>query len=249
MGANEKLAGTSDVWVVLPTYNERDNLPVAVAAIHAAVAPARILIVDDGSPDGTGIVADDLAASDHRVEVMHRTEKSGLGSAYRAGFAHVLRNDEGAVIVQMDCDLSHDPSDLPRLLAAIEAGSDLVIGSRYAPGGSIPEWSLMRRLISRGGSAFARIVLGLRIRDLTGGYKAWRAPVLGQAMSHGRYANGYGFQIEMTWRAVRAGAVVAEVPIVFRDRVAGESKMSGAIVLEAMLMVLRLRLDALLGRA
>ena len=238
----------SAAWIVLPTYNERENLPVVVAAIHRALPEAKILVVDDGSPDGTGRLADELASADPLLEVMHRTEKNGLGAAYRAGFAHVLGDAKRPIVVQMDCDLSHDPNDLPRLIHALTVGADLAIGSRYVPGGSIPDWDIRRRLISRGGSLFARTVLGLRVRDLTGGFKAWRAPVLKRAMAGARYAQGYGFQVEMTWRAIRSGATVTELPIVFRDRVAGESKMSGAIVIEAMLMVLRLRLDAWRGR-
>jgi dolichol-phosphate mannosyltransferase len=232
-------------WVVLPTYNERENLPVVLERLRRAAPAARVLVVDDGSPDGTGQLADELSKADSRIEVLHRTAKEGLGAAYRAGFAVVLDRPDTRAVVQMDCDLSHSPDDVPRLLAALAAGSDLAIGSRYVRGGGTPGWSPGRRVISRGGSLFARTVLGVRIRDLTGGFKAWRPATLSEAMAQARYARGYGFQVEMTWRAHCAGARIAELPITFSERLAGESKMSGAIVLEAMLMVLRLRLESL----
>lgn len=236
-------------WIVLPTYNELENLPVMVAAIRESAPGASILVVDDGSPDGTGDLADQLAAADARMEVVHRAAKQGLGAAYRAGFAAVVDRSGCRAVVQMDCDLSHDPADVPRLLAALNAGADLAIGSRYVRGGCTPGWGLGRRIISRGGSLFARTVLLLPLRDLTGGFKAWRPHTLREAMGSSKYAQGYGFQVEMTWRARRAGATIVELPIVFRERVAGESKMSGGIVIEAMLMVLRLRLEALRRRS
>ncbi len=231
------------IWIVLPTYNERENLPRALEAIRGAVPDALVLVVDDGSPDGTGVLADEMAATDAQLEVLHRTTKDGLGSAYRAAFRALLDRGSCRAIVQMDCDLSHDPADVPRLLAALEDGVDLAIGSRYVRGGATPGWSLSRRLISRAGSLFARTVLQLPVRDLTGGFKAWRPTTLARAMADSKYAHGYGFQVEMTWRARRGGARIAEIPIIFRDRVAGESKMGRDIVLEAFVMVLRLRLE------
>lgn len=229
-------------WVVLPTYNERDNIEAMVAAINANLPLAHVLIVDDNSPDGTGQLADALAEHDDRVSVLHRPAKAGLGEAYRAGFREVLEHHGIAAVIQMDCDFSHDPADLPRLLAALSAGADLAIGSRYVRGGSTPGWDLRRRIISRCGSLFARSVLLLPYRDLTGGFKAWRPDLLRQLVASTAYAQGYGFQIEMTWLAHRGGARVAELPIAFRDRQLGQSKMSGAIMREALLMVLRLRL-------
>jgi len=232
-------------WVVLPTYNERDNIASMVSAINASLPSANILIVDDNSPDGTGQLADALAESEPRVSVLHRPGKAGLGEAYRAGFAEVLEQPGLGAIIQMDCDFSHDPADLPRLLDALSAGADLAIGSRYVRGGSTPGWDLRRRIISRSGSLFARSVLLLPYRDLTGGFKAWRPDLLRQLMASTAYAQGYGFQIEMTWLAHRGGARVTELPIAFRDRELGESKMSGAIMREALLMVLGLRLRAM----
>ncbi len=231
----------SSIWVVLPTYNERENLPSMVPAIRASLPEAHVLVVDDGSPDGTGALADKMARDDPQIHVLHRARKEGLGAAYRAGICQVLAHPDATVVVQMDCDFSHDPADLPRLTARIDAGADLVLGSRYVSGGSTPDWPVRRRVISRLGSLFARTVLSLPYRDLTGGYKAWRREVLGTLDLQSRQANGYGFQIEMTWRAQQAGATIREIPIVFRDRVRGVSKMSGGIIVEALLMVLRLR--------
>ena len=237
------LPGTPDsgVWVVLPTYNERENLPLIVPAIRASLPEAHLLVVDDGSPDGTGDLADRMASDDPHVQVLHRAGKEGLGAAYRAGFFQVLAHPDASVVVQMDCDFSHDPADLPRLMAAIDAGADVVLGSRYVRGGSTPDWPFRRRAISRLGSLFARTVLGLPYRDLTGGFKVWRREVLGTLDLERLHANGYGFQIEMTWRAHLEGAAISEIPIVFRDRILGSSKMSGAIIVEALLMVIRLR--------
>lgn len=228
-------------WVILPTYNERENLPAMVPAIRSLLPDAHVLVVDDGSPDGTGDLADEMGLDDAHVHVLHRAGKEGLGAAYRAGFREVLGHPDATVVVQMDCDFSHDPADLPRLIAEIDAGADLVIGSRYVRGGSTPDWGLRRRVVSRFGSLFARTVLSLPYRDLTGGYKAWRREVLGTLDLESLYASGYGFQIEMTWHARQAGAAIREIPVVFRDRVLGTSKMSGAIIVEALLMVLRLR--------
>lgn len=235
------------VHVVLPTYNEIANLQRMTERILGVLPHARILVVDDNSPDGTGELAETLASNEPRIEVMHRKGKEGLGAAYRAAFHELLRRPECDVVIQMDCDFSHDPSDLARLLSRLEGGADLVLGSRYVRGGSTPGWSFRRRLISRAGSAFARVVLLLPYHDLTGGFKAWRSTLLRTIDLETGYANGYGFQIEMTWSAHRANARIEEVPIIFRDRVAGESKMSGKIVREALMMVLMLRWRAMVG--
>jgi dolichol-phosphate mannosyltransferase len=235
-------------WVVLPTYDEAENLPGIAAAILAALPAATLLVVDDNSPDGTGRLADELAASNPRIRVRHRPGKAGIGRAYLDGFRVAL--DEGAAaLIQMDADWSHDPGVLPMLLAPIVEGrADLVIGSRYVRGGRVLDWGLGRRLISRGGSLFARTVLGLRPHDLTGGFKAWRGPALAGIPFDGVHAGGYVFQIEMTHRASRAGARIAEVPITFQDRRVGRSKMSRRIIVEALLVVLRLRWDELRSR-
>jgi dolichol-phosphate mannosyltransferase len=227
-------------WIVIPTYNEAENVERLGRAVLRAVPRARILIVDDNSPDGTGSIADAMARSDPRVTVLHRPRKEGLGAAYRSGIRTAL--EAGAdPVVQMDCDFSHDPGAVPDLLDALEAGADLALGSRYIPGGRTENWSPARERISRGGSRVARLVLGLPQRDLTGGFKAWRAALL-ERISFGDVAsNGYGFQVEMTWRASRAGARIVEVPIVFRERVAGASKMTWHIVVEAAAMLVRLR--------
>ena len=230
-------------WVVLPTYNEADNIGPIATAILDSLPHAALLVVDDGSPDGTGRLADEMAAVDLRVRVRHRAAKQGLGRAYLDGFGQVL--EAGAEIaVQMDADWSHDPASLPALIAPILDGTaDLVIGSRYVAGGSVVDWGLGRRFVSRGGSIFARVVLGLRPNDLTGGFKAWRCSTLAEIPFEGIHAGGYVFQIEMTYRASRAGARIAEVPITFRDRRVGQSKMSRRIVIEALVVVCQLRLD------
>lgn len=229
------------VWIALPTYNERDNLEPMVRRLLEVMPGAGVLVVDDSSPDGTGEVADALAMLDRRVRVLHRSEKDGLGAAYRAAFSELL--ELGAdMVVQIDCDFSHDPGDVPRLLAALSSDADLAIGSRYVPGGATPGWSWFRRGMSRGGSIFARTVLGLPVRDLTGGFKAWRADLLRGLDLAAVETKGYGFQIETTWRAARLGARIIELPIVFAERRAGKSKMTRRIVLEALGMVLRLRL-------
>lgn len=231
------------VWVVVPTYDEVDNIGPVTSAVLAALPDAMILVVDDGSPDGTGDLADRLADADHRIRVRHRTVKQGLGRAYLDGFTVAL--DGGAeIVVQMDADLSHDAAALPGLVGPIVAGeADLVIGSRYTPGGGVVDWGLGRRLISRGGSLFARLVLGLSAHDLTGGFKAWRAGTLATVPFDGVHAGGYVFQIEMTYRASRSGARIREVPITFRDRRVGQSKMSRRIVVEALVVVVQLRLE------
>ena len=229
-----------DVWLVLPTYDEAENLESLVVAVRPALPPgSRILVVDDASPDGTGEIAERLAAASADVEVLHRKAKLGIGPAYVAGFERAL--DGGArLVAQMDADFSHDPADLPRLLAASET-ADLVIGSRYVEGGSVADWGPLRRTISRGGSAYARGVLGVEVRDLTGGFKVIKREVL-EAIDLGSISSrGYAFQVEVTYRAIQAGFHVVEVPITFRDRRVGESKMTGAIVLEAALGVPRMR--------
>jgi dolichol-phosphate mannosyltransferase len=242
------LAAGRGVWVVLPTYNERDNIERMAAAILAAVPEASLLIVDDSSPDGTGQLADTIAARDDRVSVLHRPAKQGLGVAYRESFRWVLARADARAIVQMDADFSHDPADLPRLLAPLMGNADLVLGTRYMPGGATVGWPWYRRLISRGGTLFARTVLLLPYRDLTGGFKAWRRELLEAIRLRETSGSGYGFQVETTWWAHRRGASIVQIPIVFRERTAGASKMTGGIVREAMLLVLRLRAGAIVQR-
>ncbi len=229
-----------DPWLVLPTYNEAENIEAFVAAALAKLpGSARVLIVDDSSPDGTGALADRLAAAHERVEVLHRPAKEGLGPAYIAGFRHALA--AGAeLVLEMDSDFSHDPAYLPRLLEAAQR-ADLVLGSRYVPGGGVSDWGALRRAISRGGSAYARLVLGVDVQDLTGGFKCFRREVLETIDLDSVQARGYAFQVEMTYRAIRAGFEVVEVPISFRDRRAGSSKMDRAIVAEAIWRVPALR--------
>jgi len=241
-------ASDLSTWVVVPTYNEADNIRPVTAAILAALPYSTILVVDDGSPDGTGAIADALAAADPRIRVRHRAAKQGLGRAYLDGFGVALDGGAG-IVVQMDADLSHDPAALPSLIGPVQADkADLVIGSRYTPGGGVVDWGLGRRLISRMGSIFARVVLGLSPHDLTGGFKAWRASTLAAVPFDGVHAGGYVFQIEMTFRASRSGARLVEVPITFRDRRVGQSKMSRRIVVEALVVVVQLRLEELIGR-
>jgi dolichol-phosphate mannosyltransferase len=229
------------VWVVVPTFNEAETIESLVrAALEQLPAQGGVLIVDDASPDGTGRIADRLAAELDEVEVMHRPAKRGLGPAYLAAFAQLL--DRGAeLVVQMDADFSHDPADLPRLIEAASR-ADLAIGSRYAPGGRILDWGAGRLAISRWGSAYARTVLGLGIRDMTSGFKCWRRRALEGLDLQSVGSEGYAFQVEMTYRACRAGFEVVEVPVTFRDRRVGESKMTGSIVVEAALRVPALRL-------
>jgi dolichol-phosphate mannosyltransferase len=236
----------SGAWLVLPTYNEAENIgPLVRAALPQLASTGmahRILIVDDNSPDGTGTIADGLAAELDAVQVLHRERKEGLGRAYLAGFATALA--AGAThVLEMDSDFSHDPADLPRLLAAADA-ADLVLGSRYVPGGGVTEWGLLRRVLSRGGSTYARLVLGVPVRDLTGGFKCFNRRVLEGVDLDGIRADGYGFQIELTYRAVQAGFTVAEVPIRFRERRVGTSKMTARIALEAVWKVPALRFRA-----
>jgi dolichol-phosphate mannosyltransferase len=232
------MAGTP--WVVLPTYNEADNVEPVVRAVLAAAPSAHVLVVDDGSPDGTGAIADRLAAALPAVDVLHRPVKAGLGQAYVSGFARALAAGASHVL-EMDADLSHDPADVPRLLAATRGGADVVLGSRYVAGGGVEDWDLLRRAISRGGCAYARHVLGVGVRDLTGGFKCFRADALKTIDYASVRSQGYAFQVELTFRALRRGLRVEEVPITFRERRRGESKMSTAIALEAAVLVPRLR--------
>ncbi len=230
-------------WLILPTYNEAENIePIVAAALEQLALTGRehtILIVDDGSPDGTGRLADGLAERHPEVRVLHRTQKQGLGRAYLAGFEVALA--EGAeLVLEMDSDFSHDPADLPRLIAAADS-ADLVLGSRYVPGGGVEDWGALRRLVSRGGSWYARTLLGVPVRDLTGGFKVFNRRVLEGIDLAGVHADGYGFQIELTYRAVQAGFGVTEVPIRFRERREGQSKMTARIALEAVWKVPALR--------
>jgi dolichol-phosphate mannosyltransferase len=248
VGAEAGRGPRPGTWIVLPTYDEAENIGPIAAAILEAVPDATLLVVDDASPDGTGALADALAAADPRVRVRHRAGKAGLGRAYLDGFGVALGGGATAV-VQMDADFSHDPAALPSLLGPLTRGeADLVIGSRYTTGGAVLDWGLGRRLVSRGGSVFARLVLALGPHDLTGGFKAWRAETLAAVPFEGVHAGGYVFQIEMTFRASRGGARVVEVPITFRDRRVGQSKMSRRIVFEALTVVVRLRAEELAGR-
>jgi dolichol-phosphate mannosyltransferase len=232
----------SDPWLILPTYNEAANIERFVAAVRDKLpSAARILIVDDNSPDGTGALADRLAGEHDDVDVLHRPHKEGLGPAYIAGFRRALAEGAGLVL-EMDSDFSHQPAYLPRLLEAAET-ADLVIGSRYVPGGGVSDWGALRRAISRGGSAYARIVLGVGIRDLTGGFKCFRREVLEAIDLETVRARGYAFQVELTYRAIQQGFRVVEVPIVFRDREVGTSKMDRSIVAEAIWRVPLLRFN------
>jgi dolichol-phosphate mannosyltransferase len=233
--------------ICLPTYNERENLEPMVRALRGLdLEDLHVLVIDDNSPDGTGQIADRLAAADDHVRVLHRARKQGLGPAYLAGFRHGL--DLGAErIFEMDCDFSHDPNDVPRLAAAAD-DADLVLGSRYVAGGGTRNWGLLRRFISRGGSLYAQVLLQLGVRDLTGGFKCYRREVLERIDLGAISSLGYAFQIETTYRAIRAGFRVTEVPITFVDREVGGSKMSNAIVLEAVWKVPVLRARALAGR-
>ena len=230
-------------WVCIPTYNERDNVEALVTAVRRSLDDAgidgHVLIVDDGSPDGTGQIADRMSAADPKVHVLHRTSKEGIGPAYVAGFRHALANGAD-LILEMDCDFSHNPADVPRLIAAA-ADADLVLGSRYAAGGGVADWGLLRRAISRGGCLYAQTILRTRQKDLTGGFKCFRREVLEAIALDEVAGQGYGFQIEMTYRALLLGFRVVEVPITFTDRTVGESKMSGAIVVEAATLVPRVR--------
>jgi len=228
--------------VCLPTYNELENLEPMLRALGDK--DVRVLVIDDSSPDGTGELADRLAVELGYVDVLHRDRKEGLGPAYLAGFRHALA--AGAeLVLEMDCDFSHDPADVPRLIAAVDGGADLALGSRYVEGGAVRNWGLLRRVVSEGGSFYARVLLGVNVRDLTGGFKCYRRSVLGAIDLDAIHSKGYAFQIETTYRALRAGFRVVEVPITFVDREVGGSKMSKAIVAEAIWKVPALRLAAL----
>ena len=237
---------TDRVTVVIPTYNEVANLPLIAEAVTAL--GYRLLIVDDRSPVGTGEPADRLAEDSALISVLHRPSKQGLGPAYGQAFGLLIESDQPDCIVQMDADFSHDPAAIPSLVEAIDGGADLAIGSRYVPGGSMPDWPLLRRLISRGGNVYAGLLLGLRVKDATAGFRAWRATSLEQLAFAGAEASGYGFQVEMAWMAQRAGMTIVEVPITFRDRTRGSSKMNGAIVAEAMKLVTQWGFGRLTGR-
>ncbi len=241
---------SSGYLIILPTYNERENLPRvidAIAQVRSGIElRGEVLVVDDNSPDGTGTLADELAATHDWVHVLHRAGKQGLGKAYIAGFRWALERDY-ALVIEMDCDLSHPPEAVPRLLEAAKT-NDLVLGSRYVKDGGVVGWPAHRRVISQGGSFYARGWLGVPVRDLTGGYKCFRRWVLEALDLDSIHGQGYVFQIELTYRTIRLGGRVAEVPIVFEDRTVGQSKMSAAIVLEAVWQVPALRFRALTGR-
>ncbi len=233
--------------VIVPTYNERDNLEPLLRALLATDDRVDVLVVDDSSPDGTGEVADRLASGEPRLQVLHRAKKEGLGRAYVAGFKVALERGY-AYVLEMDADFSHAPRDVPRLLDAALAGADVALGSRRVAGGGTANWSLGRRAISAGGSLYARTILGVGVRDLTGGFKCFRRQVLETLALDEVRSSGYAFQVELTYRALRRGFRVVELPILFEDRRVGESKMSGRVFLEAAAMMWRLRLDALRGR-
>jgi dolichol-phosphate mannosyltransferase len=234
--------------VCIPTYNERENLEPMLRRLGELLGPDdRVLVVDDGSPDGTGELADRLAAELPFVDVLHRERKEGIGRAYLAAFPRALATG-ASFVLEMDCDFSHDPAVVPRLIQTCEGKADLALGSRYVPGGGTVNWSALRRFVSRGGSLYARLFLGVPVHDLTGGFKCFRREVLEALDLDGVTTNGYAFQIELTYRALRKGFRVVEVPITFADREVGGSKMSRAIVLEAMWKVPLLRLRALTGR-
>ncbi|HEX2300568.1 MAG TPA: polyprenol monophosphomannose synthase [Pseudonocardiaceae bacterium] len=247
---------TDRTIVVIPTYNERVTLPTILYRLHATLPSVHALVVDDNSPDGTGAVADELAAQDNRIHVLHRRAKAGLGAAYVAGFRWAL--DRGyEIVVEMDADGSHAPEDLPRLLDALTddqpgVGADLVLGSRYVPGGRVVNWSRRREWLSRGGNLYSRLALGVHIHDVTGGFRAYRSRVLESVDLATVASQGYCFQVDLAWRAVRGGFTVVEVPITFTEREQGESKMTGHIVREALWRVTvwgaRHRLAQLRGR-
>jgi len=220
------------VQVVIPTYNERENLESIVARLHAVLPDAEVLVVDDASPDGTGQLADSMAAADDRIQVLHRSDKGGLGAAYLAGFAAALRG-QAEIIVEMDADGSHAPEDLPAMLGALQ-DADIVLGSRYVGGGQVVNWPAHRRWLSQGGNLYSRLALGVGIRDLTGGYRAFHRRVLEELDLADVSSQGYCFQVDMAWRAMQAGFRVREVPITFTERERGESKMNSGIVTEAL---------------
>jgi dolichol-phosphate mannosyltransferase len=234
------------VLVAIPTYNEAQSVGKIIGRVRAAVPDAHVLVVDDGSPDGTGEIADRMAAVDDRVHVLHRTAKRGLGAAYVAGFRWALERGYGT-IVEMDADGSHQPEELPRLLAALDH-ADLVLGSRYIPGGRVENWPRRREALSRGGNAYTRLLLGVALRDATGGYRAIRADALRSLDLDDVASQGYCFQVDLAWRAVQADLRVVEVPITFVEREEGRSKMSGAIVREALWRVTQWGIQHRLGQ-
>ncbi len=239
------MVSVSGALVCLPTYNERENLERMLRAL--APQGVRVLVIDDNSPDGTGALAEELARELDFVSVLHRPHKEGLGPAYLAGFREALAGD-AEYILEMDCDFSHSPDDVPRLVQACADGADIALGSRYVAGGGTENWGRGRRIVSAGGSLYARVLLGVGVRDLTGGFKCFRRATLERLDLDAIHSKGYAFQIELTYRALRAGFRVAEVPIVFVDRTHGTSKMSRTIFLEAVSRVPALRLAALTGR-
>ncbi|GAB2749951.1 polyprenol monophosphomannose synthase [Sinomonas soli] len=226
------------ILTIIPTYNELDSLPRTLGRLRAAVPASDVLVADDNSPDGTGALADRIAAEDPQVHVMHRRGKEGLGAAYIAGFRWALERNYD-VIVEMDADGSHQPEQLPALLSAVEDGADLVIGSRWVRGGSVVNWPFYRQLISRTGSTYARLMLGLGLRDITAGYRAFRRATLEKLDFDSIESKGYGFQVDLAWRVAKMGLSVVEVPVTFVERELGSSKMSGNIVVEAMINVTR----------
>lgn len=241
------MSAAERVLVIIPTYNERDNIESIIARVRASSPAVHVLVVDDGSPDGTGAIVDKLTATDPQIHILHRTTKSGLGAAYIAGFDWGITQGYD-VLVEMDADGSHAPEQLPDLLAAL-ADADLVIGSRWVPGGRTVDWPRSRQLISRSGNLYARLALGVGVRDMTGGYRAYRRELLEQIEYQSVRSEGYCFQIDLAWRALRGGFRVAEVPITFAERQIGDSKMSSAIVREALVRVtdwgIRYRVDNL----
>lgn len=238
---------TQRILIITPTYNERDNLEAFLKGVFDVVPEAHVMIVDDNSPDGTGDLADTLADKDNRIHVMHRPGKMGLGSAYLDAFRWGLV-EEYDLLFEMDTDLSHDPRYLPDFLRAFDEGADVVIGSRNIPGGGVEGWGLGRHILSKGGSLYSRGVLNISVRDLTSGYKGFRRQALAGIDLAGVRSEGYSFQVELTYRALRKGFKVTEVPIVFVDRRAGQSKMSRSIFAEAVLMMPKLRIEALTGK-
>jgi dolichol-phosphate mannosyltransferase len=230
-------------YIVIPTYNEIENIHILLDAVLSSAPNLHVIIVDDNSPDGTGQAADKLSATDERILVIHREGKLGLGTAYIAGFKRALA-EEADLIMEMDADFSHDPVYIPKLIAAAQ-NADVAIGSRYVPGGATPDWGLGRKVISRGGSLYAKIILGLRVNDLTGGFKCFQRGVLEAIDLDAVHSSGYSFQIEMNYKTSQKGFRITEVPIVFPDRRVGKSKMSRHIVTEAMTMVPRLRYERL----
>ena len=227
------------VLIIMPTFNEKENLELIISAVHGVLPDVHLLVIDDGSPDGTGEIADEIAAKDERIHVLHREGKLGLGTAYITGFKWALERDYEA-IWEMDADFSHNPKYLPVMLEALE-NADMVVGSRYVKGGGTENWGISRKLISRGGGIYARTVLGMGVRDLTAGFVLYRRSTLQAIDIDAVGATGYGFQIELKYRVHLSGGNIREIPIVFPDRVRGESKMSGGIMLEALLLVWKLR--------